>query len=102
MDGLLLDTENLYTEVNMWFCFTWWIIYDNDCDNCNDDSDDIIENMTVIMAQMIKIFSSGNPKSSVRVWPHLWLGFQGNPDYDDDDGDDHDDHDDDDDDDNQN
>ena len=81
MDGLLLDTENLYTEVNMWFCFTWWIIYDNDCDNCNDDSDDIIENMTVIMAQMIKIFSSGNPKSSVRVWPYIWLGFQGNPDW---------------------
>ena len=58
-----------------------YLLYYNDCDNCNDDSDDIIENMTVIMAQMIKIFSSGNPKSSVRVWPYIWLGFQGNPDW---------------------
>ena len=25
--------------------------------------------------------SSGNPESSVGVWSHLWLGFQGNPDW---------------------
>ena len=117
MDGLLLDTENLYTEVSrmlfskivLWcfllmfnvfkkmslnylsIKFLMMIWYDND-------------NMKMMMILEIwwswywqwlwwswrrlrkylshkKRFSSGNPESFVWVWSHLWLGFQGNPDW---------------------